>query len=331
MPEWRLGRYRDQWAAISGHGSSRTRRALGTDRGEAERVIHRLNNPKPRNVTVEWLWSEYVREKEGRAVLETMRHTWKALGPHFGHHDPEEITHDDCMDYIKRREREGLSAGTTHTELGHLATVLRWGATRQHISRPPHITRPAKPAPRDRHLSRDEARRLIDTATLPHVRLALILLLGTAARVRAILDLTWDRVDWQRGQIVLRDPDDTTRRKGRATVPMNGMVRAALSEAQAGALTDHVIEWGGKPVGSLKKGIRTAAKRAGLTVTPHDLRRTAAVWLAEGGVDMETIAQLLGHSDVSTTRKVYARFSPDYMRGPAEVLDLGLVRQRSQG
>ncbi len=87
-------------------------------------------------------------------------------------------------------------------------------------------------------------------ATRPHVRLAIILLLGTAARVRAILDLTWDRCDFDRGMIHLRDPDDATPRKGRAVVPMNGMVRAALSEAREGALSNHVIEWAGKPVGS---------------------------------------------------------------------------------
>ena len=41
------------------------------------------------------------------------------------------------------------------------------------------------------------------------------LLFGTAARVRAILDLTWDRVDLERWSINLRLPNSVTR-KGRA-------------------------------------------------------------------------------------------------------------------
>ncbi len=171
----------------------------------------------------------------------------------------------------------------------------------------------------------------MDAATTPHVRLAIILLLGTAARVRAILDLTWDRCDFDRGMIKLKDDNDTTPRKGRAIVPMNGMVRAALSEAREGALSNHVIEWAGKPVGSLKKGMGTAARKAGLVgVSPHVLRHTAAVWMAEGKVPMEEIAQLMGHKDSRVTSSIYARFSPDYLRGAAEVLNLDMVRSAKE-
>ena len=133
------------------------------------------------------------------------------------------------------------------------------------------------------------------------------------------------------GLIHLRDPDDKKPRKGRAVVPMNGMVRAALSEAREGALSCHVIEWAGKPVLSLKKGMGTAAKKAGLEgVSPHVLRHTAAVWMAEGRVSMDEIAQYLGHEDSRITTKVYARFSPDYLRKAANVLDLGCMQMNQR-
>ena len=264
-------------------------------------------------------------------MLETMKHTAKALMPVFGHHDPEEITHDLCCHYVSSRRGVGRADGTIHTELGHLRTVLLWAVKRRHISHACHIERPAKPSPKDRHLTRDEARRLMDAARAHHVRLAIILLLGTAARVRAILDLTWDRCNFDKGLIHLRDPDDTTPRKGRAVVPMNGMVRAALSDAREGALSNHVIEWAGKPVLSIKKGMGTAARKAGLVgVSPHVLRHTAAVWMAEGKVPMEEIAQYLGHRDNRVTKHIYARFSPDYLRGAAEVLNLDMVRSAKE-
>jgi len=330
--QWRIGRYRGQWAAITGAGASRKRRALGKDRADAERTIHRLNNPKPMHVTIQWLWVQYTNEKQGRAIIETMIHTAKALMPVFGHHDPETITVDQCREYTAKRRSQGRADGTIHTELGHLRMVLCWGVKRDHIVAAPHIERPPKPAPKDHHLTRDEARRLLDGATTPHVRLAIILMLGTAARVRAILDLTWDRCNFDKGLIKLKDDNDTTPRKGRAIVPMNGMVRAALSEAREGALSNHVIEWAGKPVGSLKKGMGTAARKAGLVgVSPHVLRHTAAVWMAEGKVPMEEIAQYLGHRDSRVTSSIYARFSPDYLRGAAEVLNLDVVRFAPKG
>lgn len=329
--QWRLGKYRGQWAAVTGTGASRKRHALGKDRADAERTIHRLNNPRPTHVTVQWLWNQYIDEKRGRAVIETMGHTAKALMPHFGHHDPEAITVEQCRAYAANRRSQGRADGTIHTELGHLRTVLCWGVKRRHTTSAPHIERPQKPAPKDHHLTRDEARRLLGGATTPHIRLAVILMLGTAARVRAILDLTWDRCNFETGLITLKDPDDTTPRKGRAVVPMNEMVRSSLLDFREGALSGYVIEWAGKPIRSLKKGLGTAASNVGLNgVSPHVLRHTAAVWMAEGGVSMDEIAQYLGHRNSRLTTEVYARFSPDYLRGAANVLDLGVV-QMNQG
>lgn len=76
------------------------------------------------------------------------------------------------------------------------------------------------------------------------------------------------------------------RRKGRATVPMNDALKAALVEAKAAALTPHVIEWAGHPIKSIKKGLKAAGKSIGRHDTsPHMLRHSADVWFAEDGRD----------------------------------------------
>ena len=152
-------------------------------------------------------------------------------------------------------------------------------------------------------------------------------------RSAALLGLTWDRCDFARGRIDLRDPTISVPHKGRAIVPMNDTVRAALLQARDGALSDFVVEWGGDRVSSVKRGLAAAAKRAGVDhVSPHMLRHTAAVHMAESEIGMEEIAQYLGHSDVETTRRVYARFSPTYLRNAAKTLEIegfGSVNQRS--
>lgn len=104
--------------------------------------------------------------------------------------------------------------------------------------------------------------------------------------------------------------------------------RAALSEAHRHSLSEFVIEWNGKQVGSIKTGFRKAVKAAGLSdVTPHVLRHTAAVHLAAAGVPMQKIAQYLGHSSTSITESVYARYAPDHLREESNILDFTRIKQ----
>jgi integrase len=68
--------------------------------------------------------------------------------------------------------------------------------------------------------------------------------------------------------------------------------------------------------------LKRAAVRAGVPwVTPHVFRHTAAVWMAEAGVPMPEIAAYLGHSDSRTTERVYAKFSPAYLRKASRALE----------
>lgn len=67
--------------------------------------------------------------------------------------------------------------------------------------------------------------------------------------------------------------------------------------------------------------ILAASQRSGVHATPHMFRHSAAVWMAEDRTPMEEIAAYLGHSDTRITSRVYARFSPDYLRRAAKALD----------
>ena len=325
-PEWRITKLRGEFALTFDRDGKRHRYTLNTDDArEAERtapaLYAELNRPKGR--TVKDLWSAYCTEKAAKPIATTMKFTGKAIGPHFGHRDGEAVTQAECESYTAYRRKQGRSDGAIHTELGHLRTVLVWAQKKRLIGHAPEITRPQKPSPKNRHLTKDEARTLIEAASLPHIKLAIHLMLATAARVSAILELTWKRVDLPRRRIHLIDPEAAQGMKGRATPPINNTLYAALQEAQKGSLSGYVVEWGGEGVKSIKKGIASAAKKAGLAdVSPHVFRHTAAVWMAEAGVPMSEISQYLGHSNQAVTYRVYARYSPEHLRKAADALEL---------
>jgi integrase len=324
-PSPRVARYRGRFYVEFYEGSKRRRSALGTpDRALAETrfATWLIEVNRPDRGTVKALWDAYVSEKQGKPVIATMQHTWKALAPTFANVRPEDVSVDLSRSHTARRRQAGISDGTIWTELGHLRTVLLWAHKRGSIDRAPFVERPNKPKPKERHLSREEARRLVAGASMPHAKLFIHLALATAARRAALLDLTWDRVNFESGMIDLRNPSLRERHKGRALVPMNRTARAALVEAKEGARSPFVIEWAGRRVSSVRRSLTAASRRAGIEeVTPHVLRHTAAVWMAEAGVPMSEISQYLGHGATAVTERVYARYSPDYLRGAASALE----------
>lgn len=273
------------------------------------------------------------REQDGKQ-MEAFDANWKALKGTFGKLTADDITADLCRRYTRERCVKA-SQGTAWTELTRLRSCTNWAVKKRLITFKPDIWVPQKPEPKDRVLSIDEIGKLLDGCVMPHVKLFIILALATAGRTEALLELTWDRVDFERGVINLKlkveqNPLTKKVRKGRSVVPMNEWARVALWEAKQGALTDNVIEWNAEPVKSIRKGFTAAVARAGLgsDVTPHTLRHTAASWLESDGIPMGQISRFLGHKTESVTRNIYAKPDTKALEEAANVLDFSKKKSR---
>ena len=311
------------------------RQALRTkDRSVAEQALksfalqYEIAN-RPDNITVEYVWTGYWKSLGVKPAAATMRYEGKAVLPFFGNMAADAITEEDCRAYRASRLAAGRKDGTIWTELGRLRSALKWAEKRDLIGREPAIERPPIQPPRDLRLTREQAKAFLAACQMPHVQLFVILAVTTGARMGALLGLTWDRVDFEGGTIDLNDPTRAQTKKHRPRVPMNATARAALSEAREGAQTRYVIEWSGKPVKSVKKGLEAAGRRSGLPwVTAHVFRHSAASWMAQNGVNLGKIAEMLGHADSRTTERVYKRFTPDFLRDAANALELDPVSHR---
>jgi integrase len=331
MADITIGRLRGgfcvYWTGADGKRSRHQLKSRSRKEAEAEaRDVYLREVARPGAFTVAEVWAAYVADRAGRPIATTMGYTGKAILPFFGAMRPDQITTEDCRAYLARRRAAGIKDGSVWTELGHLRISMTWAVKARLIKEAPPIERPHAAPPKERYLTRAEIDRLLAAPCQPHIRIAILLMLSTAARVSAILELTWDRVDMERGQIRLR-ADPTGPKKGRATVPINAGLRAALVVAKEAALSDHVVEWSGGPVGSIQRGFASAVKAAGLAnVSPHVLRHSSAVHMVEAGIPIDEVAQYLGHSSPRVTFAVYGRYSPDHLRTAADVLDFTKIR-----
>lgn len=72
-----------------------------------------------------------------------------------------------------------------------------------------------------------------------------------------------------------------------------------------GKRLSHVMLW---------QTVKRAGRSLGMDVSPHDFRHFRARQMLEQGAPLEAIQEILGHSDIGTTRRVYAHYSHPSIR-----------------
>lgn len=232
---YELVEYRGKIALAIGRGKARRRISTGTNdaglaRVVAQQIWQKLNAPASERV--EDLWRLYLadRAKDGRDTTR-QQNAWKRLGPFFGERLGHNISKADCRDYANLRRRQGAALGTARTELELLRACLnlRYGRGNTHVWTPPQSI------PRDRYLSREELEKLLEHVNTPHVRLFIILAVTTGARMSALLELTWNQVDFKHRTINFNQPGREQTNKRRPEVPINGRALAAGGSRQGSA------------------------------------------------------------------------------------------------
>lgn len=261
---------------------------------------------KPAGSSINDIVGAYLDDKSQLSSAPKMQDAWKALKPYFGHLRPDQIGRIEVRGYLG--VRRGRSNGTIRKELGVLQAAVRWAGRRDF-----KLELPPAPPPRDTFITKKDFERLLNAAQAHHVKTFLMLAWYTAARKEAILSLRWSAVDLRAGRINL---GGSVGNKGRAVLPLANPLSKWLLQCHDARTSDYVVEWAGGRIGSIRKGFDEAVERAGLQgrVTAHDLRRSAARRMVEGGASIHEVAQVLGHSNIATTYQVYARFSPKHLK-----------------
>lgn len=164
------------------------------------------------------------------------------------------------------------------------------------------MSRLREPTGRVRFLSDDERKKLLDATTASResfLHPLVVVALSTGARQGELLTLRWPQVDLERRVIRL----EKTKNRDRRALPLSG---AALEAVQSLARIRRIDDDRVFPLneGQLRGPWEAAVKAAGLADFHfHDLRHTAASYLAMSGATLAEIAEVLGHRTLAMVKR----------------------------
>ena len=190
------------------------------------------------------------------------------------------------------------------------------------------VSKPRESRGRVRFLSDDERVRLLKAckeSSNPYLYPAVVLALSTGMRHGEIMGLTWDDVDLQRGRAVLHETKNGERR----AVAITGHVLELLKELGKVRRIDSNLLFPSrenrpqkpqKPI-DLRTPWEAALKKADIRdFRFHDLRHSAASYLAMNGASLAEIAEVLGHKTLQMVKR-YAHLSEGHTAGVVESMN----------
>lgn len=199
--------------------------------------------------------------------------------------------------------------------------VKEWGWLEDSPMR--NVAKPSESEGRERYLSITEKEQLLQACResrnpnlLPIVLLALI----TAMRFGEIIGLRWRDIDFELCTITLV----RTKNGDRRIIPLTEEAAAIFRECLTfGRSLDELVFTSQRNVDqqkrvSIREAFENAVERAGIkNFRFHDLRHTAASYMAMSGATQGELMAILGHRSTAMTRR-YAHYSQNHLKAVLE-------------
>lgn len=286
-----------------------------------------------RSETVSQLADVYMKEHcAGRCKPRTIEaHTWlleKLIKPRLGRRKLLELR---PVDIAKLRTDLQSTPYNANRAVGLLRAMPDCAERWEMIPRgsnPAAVIKPYPERKRERFLSADELKSLMDALdaaeaeeTIDRYETAAIrLLIFTGCRLSEITTLEWESVDLASARITLER--HKTDQYGAKIIPLNAPALKVLTDLPRVADNPYVIvgQKTGQYLINLQKPWRRVRKAAGLDdVRIHDLRHSFASFAIGAGVPLALIGGLLGHRSVQTTAR-YAHLANDPLKQATNVI-----------
>jgi len=234
------------------------------------------------------------------------------------------------MDYQNYRKKEEASNTTINMEITCLRTLfslaMKWGYAKinptngvgllkQEVNTSPEF------------LTEAQCKKILDKAD-DFMYPILFTLLNTGLRKGELENLEWKDVDFDRRKIKVQYKDDWSPKTAERQIPINDDLYVLLKKHKNEFASNcpFIFQRNGERIASnyLRKRFMLLTASCGFPELTkiHSLRHTFASHLVMKGVDLATVKQLLGHTDIDTTM-IYSHLTEKHVDEAVDKLTFG--------
>ncbi|GAM11729.1 putative prophage CPZ-55 integrase [Geobacter sp. OR-1] len=254
----------------------------------------------------------------------------REIGQMLGNIPLNEITARDVM-MVHSAVYKRSSAATANRYLALTSKIFSHAILSEYIDRNPvkGVKKYREAGPRLRFLSGEELNQFLhalksEKQTVPVRAIKCAIFTGLRSKSE-VFSLRWSSVDFESGTVrLLHTKNGRTR-----TVALNSPALELLKEMRSQAKPE--CPWvfparcGSGHLVDVRKPLQKILNKAGISdLTPHDLRRTFGSLAVNAGVDIYQVKDLLGHSNVTVTQRVYSHLLQGTLRQSSEIVGRSL-------
>lgn len=274
-------------------------------------------------------YAAFMVDREARQyTAKTLIYYRERLGDFFTHCTQsnvitlQDVTAAAVRVYLVSLQHRGLAPATVHSAARAIKCFLRFCAADGLIDVAPMFAMPKVPKKVLPAFEPADVARLLDACAYERDRLVVLTLLDTGLRLSEFVALDGGDMDERTGAVFVRMGKGQKQR----TVYLGVRTRRELARywRSEGRPAAKMPVWVSRNTGErlTPNGLRQVLTRLGEQANvdhchPHTFRRTFALWALRGGMDVHTLAALLGHSDISVLRQYLALTGRDLQRAHA--------------